>query len=247
MHDRIGGYDRRRRSTRSDRQAQYATVGGLCQNCGRELGVDWHMAHMNAWANGGSTTTSNMRVWCRDCNLKAGAIDIGVEQVTPRGWQAQALPIIVDRLFETGVATVQAAPGAGKTIFAGLVFLELARAGLVDRMVVVVPRANLVTQWRRSLGEALRLHLDDEPRDNVLEHPLTKGAIVSYQSLPGAAVAHRAELDHRSTLIVLDEVHHLGREATWGKAVGRMVGDINADDGIAAAGVLNLTGILPTG
>ena len=59
-------------------------------------------------------------------------------------------------------ATVSAAPGAGKTLFAAAVYRQLADAGDVGRMVVFVPNANLRTQWA-----------DDVKRLNVFLH--TKG------------------------------------------------------------------------
>jgi hypothetical protein len=39
----------------------------------------------------------------------------------------------------SGVATLHAAPGAGKTLFAGAVLQKLRDAGHVDRLIVVMP------------------------------------------------------------------------------------------------------------
>lgn len=54
-------------------------------------------------------------------------------------WQAEALPTILHRLDTTGTATLHAAPGAGKTAFAGMVFHVLREADLLAGLVVVVP------------------------------------------------------------------------------------------------------------
>jgi superfamily II DNA or RNA helicase len=245
MNDAIGGRDRRREPSIAERQDLFAAADGFCQKCGSELGPDWHAAHLNAWSNGGATSLDNMAAWCKACNLGAGAVDFGDLNVAPRDWQEQALPKIVDRIYETGVATVQAAPGAGKTLFAGFVFLDLAARGLVDRMVVVVPRANLVNQWEKTLSNALRLHLDARPRDKVFEYQGTRGVIVTYQSITAAAArAHRTKIDQLRTLVVLDEVHHLGTDKSWGENMRAMVGDVDAQGGVRPAGILNLTGTL---
>jgi superfamily II DNA or RNA helicase len=237
------GRDRRRRLTLEERRLVYARAGGQCQNCGDELGPGYHNAHMAAWAHGGATSVEQVQAWCESCNLRLGARDVeAVDDIELRLWQAQALPGILRRLWTTGVATLHAAPGAGKTIFAGAVFRHLADAGLVDRLVVVVPNRALITQWHESLGR-LRIHVDTQPRDGVIEHQETVGAVVTYQSLPNAAAAHAVRLDRYPTLLVLDEVHHVGEKAAWSRAVQRMVGDINGG-AVRAAGVLNMTGTL---
>ena len=51
-----------------------------------------------------------------------------------------ALDTIVKRITDDGAATLSAAPGAGKTIFTGLVFEALHDADVIDRMVVLAPR-----------------------------------------------------------------------------------------------------------
>jgi hypothetical protein len=47
-----------------------------------------------------------------------------------------------------------------------------------------------------------------------------------------------------STLLVLDEVHHVGEKKAWGQAVSRIVGSIETEEGVHPAGVLNMTGTL---
>lgn len=237
--------DPRRRLTADERRRIYELTGGLCQRCGDPLGVDYHNAHLAAWSNGGSTDVDNMRPWCPPCNLKLGANDVvPLGPIKLREWQAQALPVILHRIWQTGVATINAAPGAGKTIFAGLVFKHLLEANLVERLVVVCPNTVLVDQWKRVMGK-MRVQLDIKPRDGHLQHPDTCGMVVTYQGLPGTADAHRVHFDDESTLVVFDEVHHvaLPENAAWGDAVRRMVGDLH-DGSVHPAGVLNMTGTL---
>lgn len=237
------GRDRRRRLTLEERQKLFAQAGGRCQKCGNELAVDWHGAHLTAWSRSGSTSLDNMEAWCPDCNLGFGTNDAGATESPPlREWQGVALDVVLRQLYQTGAATVHAAPGAGKTYFAGVIFRRLAEAGYVKRLVVAVPSVALVTQWKESLGRQ-QIQVDDAPRDGYLEYPQTVGAVVTYQSLPKSAAAQRTRLDQIPTLVVLDEVHHVGEQAAWGKAVRQMVGDAASNE-VHPVAVLNMTGTL---
>jgi Type III restriction enzyme, res subunit len=190
------GRDPRRRLSVTERRWLYERAGGRCQKCGADLGPGYHTAHLGAWANGGATSLEQMQAWCPPCNLGLGPNDAGLSgDIRLRHWQARALPVILDRLWASGVATLHAAPGAGKTLFAGAVFRHLYDAGLAARVIVVVPNLALVGQWAKALGR-LRVHLDTEPRDGYLEHPQTVGAVITYQSLANAAAAHAAHPDH---------------------------------------------------
>jgi superfamily II DNA or RNA helicase len=237
------GRDPRRRLTTAERRWLYERAGGQCQKCSTDLGPDYHSAHLGAWANGGATSLEQMEAWCPSCNLKLGARDAKAPGgVTLRDWQARALPVILNRLWASGVATLHAAPGAGKTLFAGAVFRQLYDAGLVTRMIIVVPNLALVGQWARSLGR-MAIHVDTEPRDGHIEHPETVGAVITYQSLANTAGAHAAHPDRDGTLVILDEVHHVGESRMWGNAVRLMIGEAsNGPPDVAA--VLNMTGTL---
>lgn len=237
------GRDPRRRPTIDDRRLAYARADGRCQNCGTDLGADYHNAHLAAHTHGGATDPDNIEAWCADCNLGLGATD--VEQVGGlilRQWQAQALPIILRRLWQTGSATLHAAPGAGKTLFGGAVFQQLQNVGLAGRLLIVVPNLAIVDQWREALA-SMRIHLDTQPRDGVIEHPDTVGAVVTYHILPNSSAAQATRIERVPTLVILDEVHHVADNAAWGTAVRRMIGDV-ANGTVHPAAVLNMTGTL---
>lgn len=238
------GRDRRRRLSASDAAELYARAEGRCQRCGVVLESDWHQAHLVAYTNGGATSLAAMQAWCRSCNLRQGSTNvIDPSLPRPRQWQGQALDAILERIWRTGTATLHAAPGAGKTVFAGLVFRRLVDAGLVERMVVVVPNRALLRQWAEALAN-LSIHLDYEPRDGFLELPQTAGTVVTYQGLAGSAAGQIQRMRDAATLFVLDEVHHVGDQKAWGDAVSKIVGSASAPDGIHPAGVLNMTGTL---
>ncbi|MGL5824629.1 MAG: HNH endonuclease, partial [Nocardioides sp.] len=112
MTQRPYGRDRRRRLSAQEAGELFAAADGRCRRCGTPLGIDWHQAHLVAYTNGGATNTNQMQAWCRDCNLRNGAADVNpVTGPTLRAWQAQAMDIVLERLWQTGTATVHAAPG----------------------------------------------------------------------------------------------------------------------------------------
>jgi superfamily II DNA or RNA helicase len=181
------------------------------------------------------------------CNLTQGARDAADRRVQPRRWQLDALPLAMDAIVRTGAATVSAAPGAGKTVFASLVFEALREAGFVDRMVACVPRHALVGQWADKL--AVQRHLQLKPHSAIERHG-QDGVVVTYQSLdnPDTLDAHQTQARHVRTLLVLDEVHHVGKRKdgklpAWAKNVATLAGDVEAHD-LHVAGVLNLSGTL---
>jgi len=74
------------------------------------------------------------------------------------------------------------------------------------------------------------------------------GTINTYQSLtPDAVDTHRRMAQVGDTLVIFDEVHHLGepegngQRPAWARAAMQFVGEIG---GLQVAGVLNLSGTL---
>jgi superfamily II DNA or RNA helicase len=133
-----------------------------------------------------------------------------------RGWQTGALARMES--WHDGSFLLNAAPGAGKTRPA----LELARrllgAGAVQRIAVVCPTSPLTRQWAQAAG-GLGLHLapdapDLRPPDDF------HGVAVTYARVAGAVAAF-ARTCTPGTLVIADEVHHLGDDLAWGTAFER--------------------------
>jgi len=240
----------RPRVSRALRERVFARSGGNCQraSCGAAITLEtFHVAHLRAHASGGPLHESNLEAWCIRCNLRAGAHNAGDNRLAPREWQIDALEKVTEAITRTGAATVSAAPGAGKTVFAGLVFEALYEAGLVDRMLVFVPRRGLADQWAGQL--AAQRHIQLKPH-SAIDRPGQHGVAVTYQSLGSRdqLEAHRLQVEHKRTLIVLDEVHHVGERPggmipAWARNVTELAGDV-ATNSLNVAGVLNLSGTL---
>lgn len=240
------------------RERVFARSEGVCQcdgvcaehegRCTTEITLEtFHVSHMRARAHGGTLHESNLEAWCSRCNLVLGARDARDPRWLPRDWQLRELDNIVERITNTGAATLSAAPGSGKTVFAGLVFEALRDAGLVERMMVVVPRRGLADQWAEALNAARQIELKPH---HATERKGQDGVVVTYQSLPNRdwLETHIQMARLKPTLLVLDEVHHLARDASgthraWGNAIAELAGDVDSDN-INVGGVLNLSGTL---
>ena len=238
----------RKRPSRAMRESIYQRSNGVCQRdgCGKPIEFDtFHVAHLRSHVHGGALVESNLEAWCSRCNLMQGAQDVRDTRTTPREWQLAALDTIVKRITDDGAATLSAAPGAGKTIFTGLVFEALHNADVIDRMVVLAPRRTLVEQWTGALFGAR--HIELKPGAE-LERPGQDGVVTTYQSLNAETLnVHRHAARAKRTLLVLDEVHHVGeREGrtrpAWARNVTELAGEV--DVGLNVAGVLNLSGTL---
>src|SRR4051812_933340 len=114
------------------RERLYLRAAGLCERCGTPIEPDsFHAAHLRAHVHGGALVEDNLGAWCPRCNLTWGAEDVEDTRVAPREWQWNALEQVVEQIVGTRVATVAAAPGAGKTVFASLVFEALRDSGRI--------------------------------------------------------------------------------------------------------------------
>jgi superfamily II DNA or RNA helicase len=150
---------------------------------------------------------------------------------------------LVDRIMqaiaarETPARDVLAAvtPGGGKSLLPVLAARRLFAAGLVERLVWIVPRESLKYQaeeafadaaWRTALGHALAVRA---AANEVDPSRGLAGYVTTYQAVAAAPELHLAECQRRRTLVVIDELHHLpalydldpdsAEEAAWSRAV----------------------------
>lgn len=120
-------------------------------------------------------------------------------------------------------------PGGGKTLMAALLAHVLANAGLIDRVIVVVPNDPL----RRQMIESF--HCPERGLDRFLRSPTANdvlagtgrpfGPCVTYQMLAGGGDAKRIAkmaAEHK-TLVIFDECHHMSENKAWERGAERIV------------------------
>jgi superfamily II DNA or RNA helicase len=123
--------------------------------------------------------------------------------------------------WTSGAFLLNAAPGAGKTIPSLTLAKRLLAAGQISRVAVVCPTSPLTRQWAQAAGR-LGLHLQPDAPD--LQPPRDfQGVAVTYARVAGAVAAFKRTCTP-GTLVIADEVHHLGDELAWGTAFEKSFG-----------------------
>ena len=131
-----------------------------------------------------------------------------------RAWQQRALTALDAHDGEAFLAS--ATPAAGKTTFGLRVAYDLLQAGRVQRVAILAPTAHIARQWA---ADAARYGIDLEPnRPNAEgpEPPDRHGVAVTYQAVAAGPAPHRRACAKRRTLLIADEPHHMGEDASWG-------------------------------
>ncbi len=135
-----------------------------------------------------------------------------------RAWQQEALDLYLGKAPRDFLAV--ATPGAGKTTYALRVATELLTAGIVQRVTVVAPTEHLKTQWgrrRRPGRHQSRPEVQQQRRSAQRRLPRRRGHVC-----PGGVASRRCNRElttSRSTLVILDEVHHGGDAKSWGDGI----------------------------
>ncbi len=179
----------------------------------------------------------NCQALCGSCNLRKGsspqeiieqyfAVD-KLEAGTPnlRDWQHEALNVVIPRVLNEPVL-VEACPGAGKTHFGLEVAYRFIKRGQVSRVLIFAPTIGISDGWLLSasaarpfsptvplVGQRTWRAVDPIGDDYV-------GAVATYHALFSASdmfLAHATDPGHR-TLVIFDEVHHVGGDSPWGIA-----------------------------
>jgi superfamily II DNA or RNA helicase len=128
-------------------------------------------------------------------------------------WQNEVAPAILEHP-RTDFMLV-ATPGAGKTLLSVRVFAEMRNRGIVDRIIIVAPTTNVEAQWAGVAKADLGLSLCSYDGRYDGEDGITD-TYAAVHSNPELFAAFCAE---SPTLVVLDEVHHVGDDAAWGQSV----------------------------
>jgi superfamily II DNA or RNA helicase len=138
-----------------------------------------------------------------------------------RAWQAAALRALEEHSGSSFLAS--ATPAAGKTTFGLRVAHRMLSAGRVGRVVVVGPTTHICRQWAL---DAARYGIDLEPNRPNSDGPETTdfhGVAVTYQTVAAGPEVH-ARAARRPTLVIADEPHHMGDQASWGVSARQAFG-----------------------
>jgi superfamily II DNA or RNA helicase len=111
-----------------------------------------------------------------------------------------------------------ATPGAGKTAFALTVAAELLARREIMSVTVVTPTEHLKHQWAQA-AHRVGIALDPSYRNGQGQASADyAGVVVTYAQVAAHPALHRQRTENRRTMVIFDEIHHVGDALSWGEA-----------------------------
>jgi superfamily II DNA or RNA helicase len=136
-----------------------------------------------------------------------------------RDWQRIGLSLVKDHKEPL---LVEACPGSGKTRFGLEAAVALILSGEINRVLIIAPTRRIVEQWIEAASEGNGgPSLPLAPAGWRPSQPIFErwcGAAFTYQSLYAQSTMFEALACEpgRRTLVIFDEVHHVGTDSSWG-------------------------------
>lgn len=226
----------RRRFSKRQRRALLLASGGRCALCKTSLPRNFHADHRVPFSRGGPTILENAQPLCGPCNMKKGA-SIVPSNISLREWQSAAHDKAVNHYLTADDARlflINAAPGAGKTLLACSIARTLIDKGAIDRVVVLAPRVEVVSQFSEKFADITGRPMSSITSADDDLHGLGLDISVTWAAIQGLQDAFQMLCSKARTLVICDEHHHAAAEASWGRGVQAAFDD--------AAHVLVLTG-----
>ena len=227
-----------RRFGKSQRMAIYLNSDGKCQLCQAPITLsDFHADHIVPWSKGGPTTLNNAQALCSSCNLsKSSTMTVPYQNHLPPGftlrdWQeefvnrfyASALQQIGKPPAEIQAFILHAFPGCGKSLAQTLVARVLIEQNIIDQVIICVPSKLLRAQMENDasrIGLFLNMkRLEVLPNQHGI---VTTYAQVGYTNPDDGRMINAERLrdicKSKRTMVIADEMHHLGEQGNWGEA-----------------------------
>ncbi|TGT56615.1 RNA helicase [Mesorhizobium sp. M00.F.Ca.ET.170.01.1.1] len=194
--------------------------GGRCKECGKRLSKSFHADHVVPFSKKGKTALLNGQALCEECNLKKGS-----KMLKLRPWQSEALTKCLHWLVERGEDKhflINAAPGAGKTKAACAIAQKLFDMGLIDRVIVIAPRVEVVKQWAKDFFEVTGRFMGKVTgADDKIEYDVC----VTWAAVQSLQDAFQAVCRNDRVLVICDEHHHAAVAAAWGTGADTALAD----------------------
>lgn len=215
----------------------FSRSGGNCKSCNAPITLtDFHADHVIPWSKGGKTTLANGQALCRTCNLsKSDTMTIPYQMHLPAGWTLRAWQEeFVGRFLQSAIQQINkppaeinafilhAFPGAGKSLAQCLVARTLIEQGYIDQVIFCVP-SKLLREQMVDDAAKVGLTLNGKRLDPTgFMGIVTSYAQIGHLSRETGSMAN-AELlrkicGEKKTMVIADEMHHLGQGRNWGDA-----------------------------
>ncbi len=143
-------------------------------------------------------------------------------ELTLRPWQMLALQKAEKWLVDEGNRhfLLNAAPGAGKTICASVIAKRMMDRDVIDRVIVIAPRAEVVRQWGGDFEMVTGRHMTKVTGADGDVSDYGKDLCATWHAIEGLSEPFKYICDNFRTLVICDEHHHAAVEAAWGEQAG---------------------------
>ena len=140
-------------------------------------------------------------------------------RVKLRPWQQEALYKAMAWLVRTRLDRhflINAAPGAGKTLAACAIAQTLLDLGEIDRVMVIAPRSEVVSQWADDFRRVTSRHMAKVTARDGDIGALGLDVCATWAAVQGLQPELQAVCRAARVLVICDEHHHAAIEAAWG-------------------------------
>lgn len=210
--------DDRRYFNPKEKEALRLLSGGKCENCGKELGEDWHGDHVIPFLHGGKTQIENAQALCRQCNLKKGS-------TVRKNYRWQDICVEKIMRLEKRTILINACPGSGKTRMAAKLIQKRFEWKQSEKVIIVCPNDEIKTQWcdaMKACGVEINPDLDNSTYRNYGVSSSSDefdGWVFTYAQLANNPKISRAVCSRWKTDLIGDEIHHCGSDRAWADAI----------------------------
>ena len=140
-----------------------------------------------------------------------------------RTWQKNAIDKALDwftRNESNSRFLINAAPGAGKTICSAALALKMLEKRMIDRVVVIAPRVEVVKQWANDFELVSGRHMGKIEGSSSYVSDLGFDLCLTWNSVQGLGPELQAVCRSNKVLVICDEHHHAAVDASWGESTG---------------------------
>lgn len=137
-----------------------------------------------------------------------------------RKWQYEAHQKAIEWLVTRGEDKhflINAAPGAGKTIASCAIAHTLIKESEIERVVVIAPRSEVVSQWADDFRFVTGRHMAKVTAADGDIAGLQLDVCATWSAIQGLLPELQAVCRTSKTLVICDEHHHAAVEAAWGR------------------------------
>lgn len=115
---------------------------------------------------------------------------------------------------------INAAPGAGKTLAACAIAKTLLDSEEINRVIVIAPRTQVVTQWADDFSRVTGRHMGKITAKSGEIDKLGMDVCATWSAIQGLLPELQAVCRTSKVLVICDEHHHAAVQAAWGESAG---------------------------